>query len=42
MVMKITSKLTLIGGLGITLLITVLGGYVITTFMIPHCKDVIC
>jgi hypothetical protein len=42
MVMTLDSKKTLLAGLGMTLLITIFGGFVITTFLIPHCKDVIC
>jgi hypothetical protein len=42
MVMKLDSKKTLLAGLGITLLITIFGGFVITTFLIPQCKEVLC
>jgi hypothetical protein len=42
MVMKLDEKKTVLGGLLITLGITVLGGSILTTFLMPECRDVIC
>ncbi|HEY5736348.1 MAG TPA: hypothetical protein VIS47_07300 [Nitrosopumilus sp.] len=40
--MELDSKKTLLAGLGITLAITIFGGYIINTFLIPQCKQVLC
>ena len=42
MVMKLDDKKTLLLGLFLTLGITVFGGFMIMSFLIPHCKDVLC
>jgi hypothetical protein len=42
MVMKLDDKKTLLFGLSLTLGITVFGGFIIMSFLIPHCKDVMC
>jgi len=42
MVMKLDDKKTLLLGLSLTLGITVLGGFIIMSFLMPHCKDVMC
>ena len=42
MVMKLDEKKTLFVGLLITLGITILGGIILTTFLMPECRDVIC
>ena len=36
------SKKTLIVGLGMMLGITILGGFIITTFMLQDCKNYLC
>jgi hypothetical protein len=42
MVMKLDEKKTLFAGLLISLGITILGGFVLTTFLMPECGDAIC
>jgi hypothetical protein len=42
MVMKLDDAKTLLLGLSVMLGITVFGGYVVVTFLMPHCKDVMC
>jgi hypothetical protein len=42
MVMKLDDKNTLLLGLSLTLGITVFGGFIIMSFLMPHCKDVMC
>jgi len=42
MMIKLNEKRTLFLGLVITLGITILGGFVLTTFLMQKCKDVIC
>jgi len=42
MVMKLDEKKTLFAGLLITLGITILGGIILTTFLMPECRDMIC
>jgi len=42
MVMPLNDKKTIIMGILITLGITILGGYIITSFMLPNCKDFLC
>jgi len=42
MVMRLTEKKTLLAGMFVTLGITIFGGFILTTFMIPQCKEVIC
>ena len=42
MVTKLDEKKTLLGGLSITLGMTVLGGYMLTTFTMPEFGDVTC
>jgi hypothetical protein len=42
MVMKLDEKKTLLAGLFVTLGITILGGFILTTFLIPQCSDVAC
>ncbi len=42
MVMKLDDKKTLLLGLSLTLGITVFGGFIIMTFLMPQCKDVMC
>ncbi len=42
MVMKLDEKKTLFAGLLITLGITILGGLILTTFLISECREVIC
>jgi len=42
MVMKLDEKKILFAGLLISLGITILGGFVLTTFLMPECRDVIC
>jgi len=42
MVMKLNERKTLLGGLLITLGITVLGGFILTALLMPQCRDVIC
>ena len=42
MVMKLDERKTLLAGLSITLGITVLGGYMLTAFPMPECRDVTC
>lgn len=42
MVMKLDEKKTLIAGFLITLGITIFGGFILTTFLMPDCKNVIC
>ena len=42
MVMKLGDAKTLLLGLSLTLGITVCGGFIIVTFLMPHCKDVMC
>jgi len=40
--MKLDDAKTLLLGLSVMLGITVFGGYVVVTFLMPHCKDVMC
>lgn len=40
--MKLDEKKTLFAGLLISLGITILGGFVLTTFLMPECGDAIC
>ena len=42
MVMPLNDKKTLIVGILVTLGITILGGFIITSFMTPNCKDFLC
>jgi hypothetical protein len=42
MVMKLDDAKTLLLGLSVMLGITVFGGYVVVTLLMPHCKDVMC
>jgi hypothetical protein len=42
MVMKLDDAKTLLLGLSLTLGITVFGGFLITSFLTPQCKDVMC
>ena len=42
MVMRLDDKKTLFIGLAITLGITVFGGFILTSFMMPECTDVLC
>jgi len=42
MVMKLDEKKTILAGLLITLGITILGGFILTTFFISECRDVMC
>jgi len=42
MVMKLDEKKTLFAGLLITLGITILGGIILTTFLMPECRNMIC
>ncbi|MDH3312942.1 MAG: hypothetical protein OEM28_07310 [Nitrosopumilus sp.] len=41
MVMKLDEKKTLFVGLLITLGITILGGIILTTFLMPECRDIV-
>ena len=40
--MTLNDKKTLIVGILVTLGITILGGFIITSFMMPNCKDFLC
>jgi len=40
--MKLDEKKTLFAGLLITLGITILGGFILTTILMPECRDVMC
>jgi len=40
--MQLNDKKTLLLGLGVTLGITIFGGYIIMSFLLPHCREVIC
>jgi len=40
--MKLDEKKTLFAGLLITLGITILGGIILTTFLMPECRVMIC
>jgi len=40
--MKLDEKKTLFAGLLITLGITILGGIILTTFLMPECRNMIC
>jgi len=42
MVMKLDERKTVLAGLLITLGITILGGFILTTFLMPECRDLIC
>ena len=42
MAMKLDEKKTILAGLLITLGITIFGGFVLTAFLMPECRDVIC
>jgi hypothetical protein len=42
MVMKLDEKKTVFAGLLITLGITILGGFILTTLLMPECRNVIC
>jgi len=42
MTMKLDEKKTILVGLWITLGITIFGGFVLTTFLMPECRDIIC
>jgi hypothetical protein len=42
MAMKLDDKKTLLLGLSFTLGITVFGGFIVMSFLISHCKDVMC
>jgi len=39
--MKLDEKKTLFVGLLITLGITILGGIILTTFLMPECRDIV-
>lgn len=40
--MKLDEKKTLLTGLLVTLGITIVGGFILTTFLMPECRDVLC
>ncbi len=40
--MKLDEKKTLLIGLLVTLGITIVGGFILTTFLMPECRDVLC
>lgn len=40
--MELSDKKTLLLGLVISLGITILGGFIITSFIMPECRDVLC
>ena len=42
MVMKLDERKTLFAGLLISPGITILGGFILNTFLMPECRDVIC
>ena len=42
MIMPLGDKKTLIIGILVTLGITILGGFIITSFILPDCKDFLC
>ena len=42
MVMKLDEKKTILAGLLITLGITILGGFILTAFLVPECTEVMC
>lgn len=42
MVLILDEKKTVPVGLLITLGITILGGFILTAFLMPECRDVIC
>jgi len=42
MTIPLNDKKTLIVGVLMTLGITILGGFIITSFMLPNCNDFLC
>ena len=42
MIIKLDEKKIMLAGLSITLVTTILGGLILTTFLMPECRDVTC